>query len=76
MLNIGHGSTKRQKPRKAFETVRENYSQRLDFGDSSIPSGNVYRRRWAAKKSLISIIIRLLILFFILFIIVGLIFGL
>lgn len=67
-MHLGHGSTGREKPRKAFETSKGNYSKKLDFGESSIGDGKVYRRIGTEKKNWFSIAVKLLILGFILFV--------
>jgi len=65
-----HGSTKRERPRSAFDAAKDNSKGRLDFGKSSIPGGSVYRRRWSEGKSWFWITVRLVILGFILFAII------
>jgi hypothetical protein len=67
-LHLGHGSTQREKPRKAFETLRDRYSKKIDFGESKIPEGKVYRKRWKEAKSWFWTTVKLLILGFILFV--------
>lgn len=61
-MNLGHGSTKRDKPRKAFGAYNEKYSNNTDFGDSSITTGKLYRKRWAEGSSLFRTILKLIIL--------------
>lgn len=63
-MNLGHGSTQRDKPKKAFESSKDN--KRLDFGESSIPQGSVYRARGKEQKSWVWIIAKLIVLGFIL----------
>ena len=74
--SFGHGSTKRERPRKAFETTKDNYSGRLDFGKSKIPETSVYRARWTEKKSWFWTTVKLIILGFVLFIILAALFDL
>jgi hypothetical protein len=50
-MNLGNTSTRREKPRRAFETSKGNYSKKLDFGESSVGVGQVYRRQGVEKKS-------------------------
>ena len=64
-MNLGHGSTKRERPRRAFEGAKDMYSKKLDFGQSNIPEGNVYRARWVEKKSWFWTIVKVAILLFI-----------
>jgi len=71
----GHGSTKRERPRRAFEGARESYTDRLDFGKSKIPESGVYRARWTEKPSMFWTIVKVLILGFILYMIVGALLG-
>ena len=59
---MSRGSTKRERPRKAFEAYKDNYSKKLDFGESSIPEGKIYRSRWVEKKSWLWICIKLIVL--------------
>ena len=61
-MNIGNGSTKRDRPRQAFGAYKENYSKKIDFGDSSISTGGVYRRKWSGGKSWFGTIVKLTIL--------------
>lgn len=61
-MHLGNGTTKRETARKAFSAYKETYSNKIDFGESSIPEGNVYRRRGVEKKSWFWIVFRILIL--------------
>jgi t-SNARE complex subunit (syntaxin) len=74
--NLGHGSTKRERPKGAFETTKDNYSNRIDFGKSKISDSGVYRARWTEKKSWFWTTIKLIILGFILFVIFKVLFDL
>jgi hypothetical protein len=57
-MNLGHGSTRRERPRKGLENSSRS---RLNFGPSSLPTGSVYRRRWA-DKSIFGTIIKIAVL--------------
>lgn len=61
-MHLGHGSTKRERPRRAFEATRDNYSKKLDFGQSGLPEGSVYRRKGIEEKSWFWIILKVLLL--------------
>jgi hypothetical protein len=50
-MHLGHGSTNRERPRKAFESSNQGYSKGIDFGDSSISGGGIYRRKWSGKQN-------------------------
>jgi hypothetical protein len=69
-MNLGDVSTRRERPRKAFEMSKGNYSKKLDFGESLIPEGKVYRRRGTDGNSWFWTTLKFLILGFILFIMV------
>jgi hypothetical protein len=58
-MNLGNGSTRRERPRRAFENFQK--TSRLDFGPSSLPTGDVYRKRWA-DKSILGTIIKIVVL--------------
>jgi putative copper export protein len=60
-MNIGHGFKKQEEPRKAFGAYKDNYSRKLFFGESSVSTRGVYRRRWTEKKSWLSPILILII---------------
>jgi putative copper export protein len=60
-MNIGHGFKKQEEPRKAFGAYKDNYSRKLCFGESSVSTRGVYRRRWTEKKSWLSPILILII---------------
>lgn len=66
-MHLGHGSTPQQKPRKAFEAAKQGSKRKIDFGESSLSTGEVYRKRWAVSRSLFWKILQAL---FILFLIV------
>ena len=61
-MNPKSGSTQHNKPRKAFGAYKEKYSKKVDFGDSSISTGKVYREKWAKGKSWFWTSIKLIIL--------------
>jgi hypothetical protein len=61
-MNLNRGSPRRDKPKKAFGAYNEKYSNKVDFGDSSIPTEKVYRKKWAEGKSWFWTSIRLIIL--------------
>jgi hypothetical protein len=50
-MHLGHGSTNRERPRKAFESTKELSSKGIEFGDSSISGGGIYRRKWSGKQN-------------------------
>jgi putative copper export protein len=60
-MNIGHGFKKQEETRKAFGAYKDNYSRKLFFGESSVSTRGVYRRRWTEKKSWLSPILILII---------------
>lgn len=68
-MHLGNGSTGRDKPRKAFETSKGLYHKKIDFGESSIGDGEIYRRKGTEKKNWFWIVVKLLALGFILFVI-------
>jgi hypothetical protein len=51
-MHLGHGSTPQQKPRKAFEAAKQGNKRKIDFGESSLSTGEVYRKRWSPSSSL------------------------
>jgi hypothetical protein len=61
-MNIGNGSTKRVRPRQAFEAYKDNNSKKIDFGESSLSTAGVYRRKWSDGKSWFGTIVKLTIL--------------
>jgi hypothetical protein len=60
-MNIGHGLKKQEEPRKAFGAYKDNYSKKMLFGESSLSTGGIYRRKWTEKKSWLSTILILII---------------
>jgi hypothetical protein len=66
-MHLGHGSTPQQKPRKAFEAAKQGNKRKIDFGESSLFTDGVYRKKWAVSRSLFWKILQAL---FILFLIV------
>jgi len=47
-MKFGNGSTKRDRPSRAFAAYKEKFSiKKIDFGNSSIPSNSIYRKKWA-----------------------------
>lgn len=69
-MHLGNTSTGGQKPRKAFEVSKAYYSKKIDFGESSVGDGKVYRRRGIDKKNWFWITVKLLVLGFILFVMI------
>ena len=61
-MNLNTDPTPRERPRKAFGVYREKYAGKIDFRDSLIPSGPVYRRKGLDKSSLFWTILKLIIL--------------
>jgi len=75
-MALGRGSTEIKKPKKFFEDYKKANPSKIDFGETTVQSRGVYRRRFHGKDSLFWLILKIGFVVFLISVMIAVIKGL